>query len=101
MYNNFQKQNLNSIEDADMNMLRKSNSLNNLTEMLEQNLNSKSKNLNKNFSSAQLIESSQPNEINQIQQQRFSLMDKKKQKWSQDISKENYKKLTLFHRVLF
>ncbi len=59
--------------------------------MLEQNQNSngKNKNLNKNFSSAQLIDSTQPTEINQNQQQRFSLMDKKKQKWNQDISKEN------------
>jgi len=54
--------------------------------MLEQNQNSKNKNLNKNFSSSQVIESQQ-NDINQIQQQRFSLMDKKKQKWSQDLSK--------------
>ena len=86
MFNNFQKQNLISNDESDMNILRKSNSLNNLTEMLEQNQNSKNKNLNKNFSSSQVIESQQ-NDINQIQQQRFSLMDKKKQKWSQDLSK--------------
>ena len=80
---NFHKQNFNSTQDADLNILRKSNSLNNLTQMLEQNQN---RNLNKNFASAQIIES-QPSEINQNQQQRFSLMDKKKQKWNQDISK--------------
>jgi hypothetical protein len=65
--------------------------------MLEQNQNnnSKNKNLNKNFSSAQLIDS-QPTEINQNQQQRFSLMDKKKQKWNQDLSKENNQTIEFF-----
>ena len=77
-YHNNSNANLNSSQiqnTSDLNQMRKSISLNNLT---QPDYNSTSLTQAKNFSTTNI------NDINQIQEQRFSLMDKKKQKWNQD-----------------
>lgn len=74
--NNLNSTALTQVDVNSMNQLRKSNSLSNLSQMFPTEPNSAV--LNKMLS---------VNEINKAQESRFNLMDKKKQKWDNDMSK--------------
>ncbi len=74
--NNLNSTALTQVDVSSTNQLRKSNSLSNISQMFPTEPNSAM--LNKMLS---------VNEINKAQESRFNLMDKKKQKWENDLSK--------------